>query len=43
MATNQFDSKKLSLMQSREERDENNADSRGMLLLNMLQVQSFDF
>ena len=43
VATDQFDSRNLSLMRSREERDENNVDSRGMLLLNMLQVQSFDF
>ena len=33
MATDQFDSRKLSLMQSPEEKDENNARSGGMLLL----------
>ena len=36
MATDQFDSKKLSLMQIREERDENNVGSGAMLLLNLL-------
>ena len=36
VATDQFDSRKLSLMRSREERDENNAGSGGMLLLNRI-------
>ena len=36
VATDQFDSKNLSLMWSREETDENNAGSGGMLLLNLL-------
>ena len=36
MVTGQFDSRKISLMQSREERDERNVGSGGMLLLNLL-------
>ena len=36
IVVDQFDSRKLSLMRSQEERDENNAGSGGMLLLNML-------
>ena len=36
VATDQFDSRKLSLMRSREERDENNAGLGCMLLLNLL-------
>ena len=36
MATDQFYSRNLPLMQSREERDENNVGLVGMLLLNLL-------
>ena len=36
MDTDQFDSRKISLMRIREERDENNVGLGGMLLLNIL-------